>query len=131
MTATKSIVLAILVLFAVPAQASGYRPPVHSQLTYSFTCPSGSSGHITYTKDFVTDPSSRLTIWVNGNYIQEKPDIASALNVRNIEQVQASCAGDGTVIVVETFDPSRPGDQDVQRVTLHVDLAGNVSPLDG
>jgi hypothetical protein len=120
-------------LLAVPmvSGASGYRQPAHSQLTYSFTCPSGTSGHITYTKDFVTEPRSRLEIWVNGKYIHELPHVAQALKVRNIEQVQASCEGDTTVIFVETFEPSRGEGKHLKLIALFVDRAGNVSPIDG
>lgn len=129
-TITAALLAAVLVLPMV-AGASGYRQPAHSQLSYSFTCPSGTSGHVTYTKDFVSEPSSRLHIWVNGKYIHDLPQVARALQARNIEQVQASCEGDTTVVFVETFDPSRGEGKYLEVVPLFVDRDGNVSPLDG
>ena len=131
MTVAKSLALLALALQSLISHASGYRPPAHSQLTYSFTCPSGTSGHIAYTRDFITEPSSRLSIWVNGKYIHEVPHIAAALKVRNIEQVQASCQGDTTVIFVETFEPSRGEGKYLNVVPIFVDRAGNASLADG
>ena len=124
------LLVAILALPA-PASASGYRQPAHSQLTYSFTCPSGSSGHISYTRDFVAAPSARLEIWVNGKYLHGLPQVAQALQVRNIEQVQASCEGDSTVIFIETFEPTRGEGKQLKVVTLFVDRDGNLAPLEG
>lgn len=125
------LALVPLVVLPLAATASGYRPPAHSQLTYSFTCPSGTSGHITYTKDFVSEARSHLRIWVNGNYVHEVPGVAEALKVRNIEQVQASCGGDETLVIVETFDPPRGKDKKLQVVVIRVDSDGNVSSVDG
>lgn len=116
---------------ASPVVASGFRDPAHSQMTYSFTCPSGASGHVSYTKDFERSPSSRLTIWVNGKYIHELPHIAAQLKVRNIEKVGASCEGDNTLLYLQTFDSSRGEGQDLKVVYLQVNRAGEVSPADG
>ena len=121
----------VLAFLPLAAQASGYRPPAHSQLTYSFTCPSGTSGHISYAKDFVSAPTSRLHIWVNGQYVHEAPEVAAALKVRNIEQVQASCEGDRTVIFVETFQPEAGEGKQLKTVPLFIDRAGNVSAVGG
>jgi hypothetical protein len=116
---------------ASPLGASGFRAPAHSQMTYSFTCPSGASGHVSYTKDFDQEPTSRLTIWVNGKYIHEAPHIAAQLKVRNIEKVGASCEGDNTLVYLQTFDPSREEGKGLKVVYLQVNRAGEVSPSDG
>lgn len=131
MSLIKRLALLAIAVAPLAASASGYRPPAHSQLTYSFTCPSGSSGHITYTKDFVEKATSRVQIWVNGKYVHDVPEIAEALNVRHIEQVQASCEGDSTLIIVETFDPPRGEGKELTTVTFSVDRAGNVSSGNG
>ena len=125
---TRSFVVLAMAAASFGAAASGYRTPAHSQLTYSFTCPSGTSGHIAYTRDFVDAPASRLQIWVNGKYIHEVPHLAAALKVRNIEQVQASCEGDSTLLFVETFEPSRGEGKSLEVVHIFVDRAGNVAP---
>ena len=112
------------------AGASGYLSPAHSQLTYSFTCPSGASGHITYSKDFVItesslDRDSRLSIWINGKYVHNEPQFADALKATNIEQVQASCGIISTLIILETFDSSGgPGEEELKTLIVPVDHSG-------
>ena len=118
-------VLAITMLSSA-AHASGFRPPAHSQLTYSFTCPSGTSGHISYTKDFVTDPSSALSIWVNGRYIQDDPRLSKELHGKNIEQVQASCEGENTAIFLLTFQPGASEESRSKSVMVQIDRSGRV-----
>ncbi|MFC0682921.1 hypothetical protein ACFFGH_34265 [Lysobacter korlensis] len=133
MTVKKVLValgFAITTTAAFPSVASGFRAPAHSQMTYSFTCPSGTSGHVSYTKDFDREPSSRLTIWVNGKYVHEVPHVAAELKVRNVEKVGASCEGDNTLLYLQTFDPSRGEGKELKVVYLHVNRAGEVSPSD-
>src|SRR5688500_3698796 len=115
---TRSSSLSLLALMFVPlaASASGIRQPSHSQLTYSFTCPSGSSGHVSYTKNFVAEATSRFEIWVNGKYVHEVPHVAAALKVRSIEKVHASCGADSTLLFVETCDTSRDEHKQLERV---------------
>lgn len=119
--------LLMLALLPLAVQASGYRPPSHSQLSYSFTCPSGSSGHISYTRDFASEPQSRLEIWVNGRYVHADAGVAAALAVRNIEQVQASCEGDTTLILIETFQSGADEGKRLATVSLFVDRDGKVT----
>ncbi len=110
-------------LFVSVANASGFRPPAHSNLVYSFTCPSGASGHLRYVVDFTTEYSSSLTLWVNGQYLHEDPSVVGALRGRNVEQLQASCEGDRTRVWVHTFNP-----ESVEQgtVTIDVDRTGKV-----
>lgn len=124
MVALQHAALLALALLPLAVQASGYRPPAHSQLTYSYTCPSGTSGHIAYSKDFTDAPRTRLTIWANGRYLHEDAGLAQALAVRHIEQVQASCEGDTTVLFIETFEPSRGEGRMLRMLTVYVDRAG-------
>ncbi len=125
--------LLVLVLAATMlcsgAHASGFRPPAHSQLSYSFTCPSGASGHIRYTKDFVTDPTSAFSIWVNGHYIQDDPRLSKELHGKNIEQVQASCEGDHTAIFLLTFQPGASEDFPSRSVMIQIDRSGKVGSV--
>jgi hypothetical protein len=128
--AKKFIVLVLAVtMFCSAAHASGFRPPAHSQLTYSFTCPSGASGHISYTKDFVTDPTSAFSIWVNGQYIQDDPKLSKELHGKNIEQVLATCEGDNTAIFLMTFQPGASEDFPSRSVMIQIDLFGNVGSV--
>ena len=122
---------AVFMLLMIPAwsYASGYRPPAHSQLTYSFTCPTGTSGHLSYTKDFVDEHTSRLTIWVNGKYIHDDAKLAALLDGKNIEQVQASCGAGATLIFVETFQPGAKEGTGLRVITIYVDSSGNISSV--
>lgn len=113
-------------LIAGGVHASGYRPPAHSELAYSFTCPSGASGHLRYVVDFTADRVSTLTLWVNGQYVQEDPMVSAGLRGRNIEQLQASCEGERTLLILRTFDPSASGEARLQWFSIHVDRAGKV-----
>jgi hypothetical protein len=110
-------------LFASAASASGFRPPAHSDLAYSFTCPSGASGHLRYVIDFSTEFAPKLTLWVNGQYIHEDPDVVGALRGRNVEQLQASCEGDRTRVWVRTFNPET---SEQGTVTIDIDRTGKV-----
>lgn len=111
-------------LFAPIASASGYRPPAHSELAYSFTCPSGASGHLRYVVDFVSEFTPKLTMWVNGQYIASDPTVSAGLHGKNIEQLQASCEGDNTLVLLKTFDP----DTSEQAVfAISVDRSGKVT----
>ncbi len=123
-----ALILAVT-MFCSGAHASGFRPPAHSQLTYSFTCPSGASGHISYTKDFVTDPTSAFSIWVNGHYIQDDPRLSNELRGKNIEQVQASCEGDHTAIFLLTFQPGASEEFPSRRVMIQIDRSGKVGSV--
>ena len=115
-------------LFVPAASASGYRPPAHSELAYSFTCPSGASGHLRYVVDFVSEFTPKLTMWVNGQYIQRDPTVSAGLQGKNIEQLQASCEGDKTLVFLKTFDP----DTSEQTVfTISVDRSGKVTSAAG
>ena len=101
----RTVLPLLAVLTCAPsANASGYRSPAHSQLSYSFTCQSGSSGHIIYTRDTLGGQASSLRMWVNGSYIDEAPEVSKALLGRNIEQIQASCTTDQTLVIVSVFD---------------------------
>ena len=104
-------------LFVSVAGASGFRPPAHSDLAYSFTCPSGASGHLRYVVDFVSEFRPKLTLWANGQYIHEDPRVATALRELNIEQLQASCEGENTRIWVRTFNP-----ETAEQGTLAIDI---------
>jgi len=123
--------IAVFMLLMTPAwsYASGYRSPAHSQLTYSFTCPAGTSGHLSYSKDFVDVQTSRLTIWVNGKYIHDDAKLAALLDGKNIEQVQASCGAGETLIFVETFQPGAKEGTGLKVITIYVDSSGNISSV--
>ena len=110
-------------LIASVATASGLRPPAHSNLSYSFTCPTGASGHLSYVIDFATDFSPKLTIWVNGRYIHEDQEVTEAIRGHNVQQLLASCGEDQTRIWLRTYNP---GDVDTGIVTIDVDRAGVV-----
>lgn len=112
------------------ANASGYRPPAHSELSYSFTCPSGASGHLRYVIDFAAESSRRLTLWVNGRYLQDDPALAAALRGKNIEQLQASCEGDNTLLILRTFAPDADEPAALGWVQVHVDRAGATTVAD-
>lgn len=116
-------------LFLSTASASGFRPPAHSDLAYSFTCPSGASGHLRYTVDFVSEFTPTLTLWANGQYLHEDPGVVAALRGLNVEQLQASCEGDNTRIWVRTFNPDTT-EQGV--LAIDIDRSGRVlSAQDG
>ncbi len=110
-------------LFISDASASGFRPPAHSNLAYSFTCPSGASGHLLYVVDFSTEFVPELTLWVNGQYIHEDPNVVSVLRGRNVEQLQASCESDRTLVWVRTFNPET---LEQGTVTIDIDRSGKV-----
>ena len=124
----RSFVAVTSLLFASAAGASGYRPPEHSELSYSFTCPSGASGHLRYVVDFVTEFTPKLTMWVNGQYIQDDPMISAGLRGKNIEQLQASCGGESTLVILQTFDPET---SKLSRFTISVDRSGTVTSAAG
>ena len=116
--------LTLLLAHAPGAQASGYRAPAHSQMTYAYTCPSGASGHVSYTTDFATARVTRLTLWANGRDLHDLPEVSAALKVRNIEKVSASCGGDTTLIFIETYEPSRGESEALKTLTLTIDRTG-------
>jgi len=81
------------------AHAAGPQPPAHAEHAYSFTCPSGASGHLSYSED--ADKPSQLTLWVNGQYIQTDPKISAALNGKTIDQLRGGCEGDKTTVLMQ------------------------------
>lgn len=115
---------------AATANASGYRPPAHSELAYSFTCPSGASGHLRYVVDMAATSNRALTLWVNGRYLQDDPAVAAALRGRNVEQLQASCEGDNTLLFLRTFEPGAAEDSKLQWLHIAVDRAGAATVAD-
>jgi hypothetical protein len=115
------------ILVATGANASGYRPPAHSELAYSFTCPSGASGHLRYVVDFAKERTPKLTLWVNGKYMQDDLLVATGLRGKNIEQLQATCEGDSTLIILRTFDSDAPSAIQQQWFQISVDRAGKVT----
>jgi len=120
----RSLVGVAGLLFVSAAAASGYRPPAHSDLTYSFTCPSGASGHLRYVVDFQTEFNSKLTMWVNGQHIHDDPMVSAGLGARSVEQLQASCGGDSTLVFLMVFDPEK---SKTSRFTITVDRSGAVT----
>lgn len=133
MPASRTVVAIAFLAATGSAQATGMKAPTHSQLTYSFTCPSGASGHVSYMKDFGSKQTSELRRWVNGNYLQDDPRIADGIKGRNIEQLDVGCEGDRTIILLRTFDlsdPNQPMDSRVRWFTIYVDRAGKVVSAD-
>jgi len=67
-------------------------------------------------------------MWLNGQYIQRDPTVSAGLQGKNIEQLQASCEGDNTLVFLKTFDP----DTSEQTVfTISVDRSGKVTSAAG
>ena len=106
------------------AQASGPQPPSHAQHNYSFTCPSGASGHLSYVEDLPAGNASQLSIWVNGQYLQADPKVAAALAGKAIAQARGGCEGDKTTVLLQLAAPS--GSNTSGWITVLVDRAGKV-----
>ena len=125
MAIVKNVVLVVaLASVAGTTGASGLRSPAHAQLTYSFSCPSGASGHLSYARNAPPHEQTHFTLWVNGSYLHNDPKVASLLSGKNLESVAASCDGDTTVIFVTTWDV-QPQQKSI--VTIYVDRAGKVT----
>ena len=122
--ATILIVAATCLTFACSAAGSGYRSPEHSQLTYSFTCAGGGSGHATYHRKGAPSVGGTLTLWVNGQYIHSHSAISSLMGTHNLETISASCE-DGRVAVFLTLWHVEK--QQSVSLTAHVDEQGEAT----
>jgi hypothetical protein len=99
MSLTKYAIALAVLSAAGSAHAAGPQPPVHAQHSYSFTCPSGASGHLSYSED--AGQPIQLKLWVNGQYIQADPKVAAALNGKTIDQIRGGCEGEKTTVLVQ------------------------------
>jgi len=127
MRLVQAIATSALLACVLPAVATGYRSPAHSVASYNFTCPSGASGHVAYTQDFVAKRATQLTVWVNGRYVQDDPAVSTALKATNVEQVQAECEGENTLIVFKLYRNYAPEGEQVSTVSVHVDRNGKAT----
>jgi hypothetical protein len=123
----KAITTFGILLCSLQASATGYRSPAHSVTSYNFTCPSGASGHVAYTQDFVTKRTTQLTIWVNGRYVQDDPLVSPVVKATNVEQIQAECEGDNTLVVLKLFRNYAPEGKQLSTVSIHVDPHGKAT----
>ncbi len=115
-----------LTIASISAQASGPLPPSKAQHDYSFSCPSGASGRLSYAENTADKQFSQLKLWVNGNYIQAEPKVASALQGKNIVQLRGGCEGEKTTVLAQVSDPNAPADSQLNWVTVLVDRTGRV-----
>ena len=121
------IATAILFSACSSVQASGPQPPKHSQMNYSFTCPSGDSGHMSYTSDFTDKSSNQLKMWVNGKYIQDDPKLVTALHGKEIQQMQGGCDGKRTTVLLRVFDSTAAKENQDSWITVLVDNVGQIT----
>ena len=110
--------------FSHTAVGSGYRSPAHSQMSYSFTCPGGGSGHATYHRKGPPSVGGTLTLWVNGRYIHDHSTISGLMSTHNLETISASCE-DGRVVVFLTLWHVEK--QRSVNLTAHVDEQGQAT----
>jgi hypothetical protein len=122
----KSTAIAVIICGSTLAHASGPQVPIHAQLSYSFTCPSGASGHLSYTQDSAEKPSSQLSLWVNGSYIHSDSRLVTALHGKSIDQLLGGCEGEKTTVMLRVSDPGATATSALQWVTVLIDRTGKV-----
>jgi hypothetical protein len=127
MSAVPKVFIVALLSASAFAQSPGPQPPTHAQNSYSFTCPSGASGHMSYTRDLPVGLPAQLSIWVNGEYIHAESRITSALKGKTIDQLRGGCDGEKTYVIMEVSNqPQKPGDNS-SWITVLVDRTGHVT----
>lgn len=118
---------ATLLVLTGPAYADGVTMAANSQQTYSFSCPSGANGQLTYARGSEPAGEDRVLVaMVNGAYLQKDPRLVQALAGKAIESISAGCQGDAAIIFFTTW---RDGDAVESRkgiVTVRVDSAGTL-----
>jgi hypothetical protein len=119
--------VAVLISDSALAQSPGPQRPTHAQHSYSFTCPSGASGHMNYTEDSPGTRPAQLSIWVNGQYIHAESRITAALKGRAIDELRGGCDGEKTYVLVEVSDQPPAGGTHSSWITVLVDLTGHVT----
>jgi hypothetical protein len=127
MNAIWSFFIVLLVSDGALAQSPGPQPPTHAQHSYSFTCPSGASGHMTYTEDLADREGAQLSIWVNGRYIHAEPKMTAALKGKAIDQLRGGCDGEKTYVLVELSDQPPAAGSHSRWITVLVDRTGHVT----
>lgn len=121
--------VAVLVALAVGSTstlAAGPQSPNHAQMSYSFTCPSGASGHMSYSEDSSDKQQIQLNIWVNGRYLQSEPRVVAALRGKHIEQLLAGCEGEKTTVLLRVSAENKLASSAPAWITVLVDRTGQV-----
>jgi hypothetical protein len=111
---------------ASSAIASGIPGPTSFQSTYSFSCGSGLSGQLSYSRQMKADGARLFVALVNGQFIHNDKRIADALATRSIDSMEALCPDDGALIFLKTFTPST---QVSDSVSIWLDKAGAVTAV--
>lgn len=109
-------------LVATSLWASGYGAPAHTQLSYSFTCPGGASGHANYHRKGYPATGGTLTLWVNGQDVHSHPAILPLMGTHVVQAITAACEGARAVVFLELSDPA---EAKTATLTVHVDDQGH------
>ena len=127
MSLQKRIAILTLMAASASAWASGPKAPMHARQSYSFSCPSGSSGQLTSVEDVGYDSiDTELSLWVNGRYIQSDPKVVAALRGKEIRQFRGGCDGNKTTVLVLVSDKGSISAGKPSWVTVLVDRTGQV-----
>lgn len=122
--------VAVLIMLAVGSAstlaAGGPQPPNHAQISYSFTCPSGASGHMSYSEDSTDKQLTQLNIWVNGRYLQGEPRVVAAVQGKHIDQLLGGCEGEKTTVLLRVSTANKLESNQPVWVTVLVDRSGQV-----
>jgi hypothetical protein len=130
---TRSIATAIAASLAIAGQvsASGTYPATSSQLTYSFTCASGPSGQISYSRQGLPgQDNQQLVALVNGAQIQDNARLKELLTGKSVESISAGCEDDTAVIFINTWLKNHEAPERKGVLTIRVDKAGTVTSVD-